>query len=90
MESVDSSTPSAAGHASTSQLPKLKPSLPRTLAIPQADLGHRDGHVNLEAFSPVNPNGSYEYDRVLKSGEVRKRTRKTKVCIYFHQEFSHR
>ena len=39
----------------------------------------RDSHLNLEAFSPVNQNGSYEFDRVLKSGYVHKRTRKTKV-----------
>jgi len=39
----------------------------------------RDAHLNLEAFSPVNQNGSYEFDRVLKSGYVHKRTRKTKV-----------
>ena len=39
----------------------------------------RSGHLNLDAFSPVNQNGSFAFDRVLKSGEVLKRTRKTKV-----------
>lgn len=29
--------------------------------------------------SPVNQNGSFEFDRVLKSGYVQKRTQKTKV-----------
>ncbi|KAL8647845.1 MAG: hypothetical protein Q9226_006260 [Calogaya cf. arnoldii] len=38
----------------------------------------RSGHLNLDTFSPVNQNGSFEFDRVLKSGEVYKRTRKTK------------
>ncbi|KAI4101607.1 MAG: hypothetical protein LQ339_004996 [Xanthoria mediterranea] len=38
----------------------------------------RSGHLNLDTFSPVNQNGSFEFDRVLKSGEVHKRTRKTK------------
>ena len=39
----------------------------------------RNGHLNLDVFSPVNQNGSFEFDRVLKSGEVYKRSRKTKV-----------
>ncbi|KAL9000293.1 MAG: hypothetical protein Q9169_001010 [Polycauliona sp. 2 TL-2023] len=38
----------------------------------------RTGHFTLDTFSPVNQNGSFEFDRVLKSGEVYKRTRKTK------------
>lgn len=88
MESVTSSAPSDPGHASSSQLPRPKPSPLSTLEIPQADLGHRNGQVSLDTFSPVNPNGSYEYDRVLKSGEVYKRTRKTKVCIHFGTKFS--
>jgi hypothetical protein len=40
----------------------------------------RKGHLNLDTFSPVNQNGSFEFDRVLKSGYVQKRTRKTKVA----------
>ncbi|KAL8770890.1 MAG: hypothetical protein Q9209_003541 [Squamulea sp. 1 TL-2023] len=43
----------------------------------------RSGHLNLDTFSPVNQNGSFEFDRVLKSGEVYKRTRKTKVTLLF-------
>lgn len=39
----------------------------------------RNSHLNLDTFSPVNQNGSFEFDRVLKSGYVQKRTRKTKV-----------
>lgn len=31
-----------------------------------------------DAFSPVNQNGSFELDRVIKSGRLRKRTQKTK------------
>ncbi|KAL9129944.1 MAG: hypothetical protein Q9217_001746 [Psora testacea] len=42
----------------------------------------RSGHLNLDIFSPVNQNGSFAFDRVLKSGEVHKRTRKTKVDIH--------
>ncbi len=33
----------------------------------------------LDSFSPVNQNGSFEFDRVIKSGYVQKRTQKTKV-----------
>lgn len=32
-----------------------------------------------ETYSPVNQNGSFEFDRVIKSGYVQKRTSKTKV-----------
>lgn len=37
--------------------------------------------ASLAVGSPVNQNGSYEFDRVLKAGPVLKRTRKTKVRI---------
>ncbi|TVY89792.1 putative PH domain-containing protein [Lachnellula willkommii] len=39
----------------------------------------RNSHLPLDSFSPVNQNGSFEFDRVLKSGYVQKRTRKTKA-----------
>lgn len=52
---------------------------PTPVSIPQPNPGVRSGHLNLDTFSPVNQNGSFEFDRVLKSGEVFKRTRKTKV-----------
>ncbi|SLM38287.1 Pleckstrin homology-like domain [Lasallia pustulata] len=55
------------------------PSLPLS-----ATSGLRSGHLNLDIFSPVNQNGSFEFDRVLKSGEVLKRTRKTKQWKKFH------
>lgn len=35
----------------------------------------RNGHVNLGTFSPVNENGSFEFDRVLKSGKVCRRVK---------------
>jgi len=50
-----------------------------TIAVPRPPSGMRSGHLNLDTFSPVNQNGSFAFDRVLKSGEVHKRTRKTKV-----------
>ena len=55
---------------------------PTTISIPQSASAIRNGHLNLGVFSPVNQNGSFEFDRVLRSGEVYKRTRKTKVCIH--------
>lgn len=60
-----------------------RPLPPPSLSIPQptAGVGLRSGHLNLDTFSPVNQNGSFEFDRVLKSGEVHKRTRKTKVIL---------
>ncbi|KAG0648984.1 putative PH domain-containing [Hyphodiscus hymeniophilus] len=39
----------------------------------------RNSHLQSDTFSPVNQNGSFEFDRVLKSGLVQKRTRKTKA-----------
>ncbi|KAF2104816.1 PH-domain-containing protein [Rhizodiscina lignyota] len=38
----------------------------------------RKCQLSLDMFSPVNQNGSFEFDRVIKSGQVLKRTRKTK------------
>ncbi|KAL2195502.1 hypothetical protein P885DRAFT_40852 [Corynascus similis CBS 632.67] len=37
------------------------------------------GRLTLDAYSPVNQNGSFEFDRVIKSGYVQKRTQKTKA-----------
>ena len=44
----------------------------------------RSGHLNLDTFSPVNQNGSFEFDKVLKSGFIQKRTRKTKQWRTFY------
>ena len=54
-----------------------KPRLPLSIPVPSSSV--RSGHLNLDLFSPVNQNGSFEFDRVIKSGEVYKRSRKTKV-----------
>ncbi|MCJ1258454.1 hypothetical protein MMC24_006287 [Lignoscripta atroalba] len=63
------------------QIPQLvgsRQTLLPSVVIPSPASGVRSGHLNLDVFSPVNQNGSFEFDRVLKSGEVYKRTRKTK------------
>lgn len=36
-------------------------------------------NAGMNVMSPVNQNGSFEFDRVIKAGTVVKRTRKTKV-----------
>lgn len=54
---------------------------PPATALPQSASANRirNSHLALDTFSPVNQNGSFEFDRVLKSGFLQKRTRKTKV-----------
>lgn len=66
------------------------PSIPHTIqtkplppqqnvTIPQPSSALKSGPFDLHPFSPVNQKGHFEFDRVLMSGVVRKRTRKTKV-----------
>ena len=65
---------------------------PSSVALPPSSASKlRNSHLQLETFSPVNQNGSFEFDRVLKSGFVQKRTRKTKVDIlrYWEEPLSH-
>ncbi|KAH8161816.1 hypothetical protein CIB48_g6417 [Xylaria polymorpha] len=58
-----------------------------TLAIPTSSItsplnsavNRLRNQLTLSTPSPVNQNGSFEFDRVLKSGYVQKRTQKTKV-----------
>lgn len=46
------------------------------LLVPNNQSVHyRSGHVNLDTFSPVNENGSFEFDRVLKTGKVFRRVK---------------
>ncbi|OOF97491.1 hypothetical protein ASPCADRAFT_514445 [Aspergillus carbonarius ITEM 5010] len=47
-----------------------------TLLSPNSQCtSYRNGHVNLDTFSPVNENGSFEFDRVLKTGKVFRRVK---------------
>jgi len=54
-----------------------------TVSLPQPGLTgkFKNSHLAIDTFSPVNQNGSFEFDRVLKSGYVQKRTRRTKVSM---------
>ncbi|KZF26642.1 PH domain-like protein [Xylona heveae TC161] len=78
-------TLSSPSHSYTGSQPRSIPpridskatSLP-SIPIPSSSGPARSGHLNLDTFSPVNQNGSFEFDKVLKTGEVNKRTRKTK------------
>ncbi|KAA8652557.1 hypothetical protein EYZ11_002579 [Aspergillus tanneri] len=47
----------------------------RPLPVPPPASSYRNGHVNLDTFSPVNENGSFEFDRVLKTGKVNRRVK---------------
>ncbi|EGP90351.1 uncharacterized protein MYCGRDRAFT_68870 [Zymoseptoria tritici IPO323] len=58
-------------HSSHSR-PRAIPTLTPNLAPPR-----HSSHLTLET-SPVTQYGSYEFDRIVKSGQVLKRTRKTK------------
>ena len=49
------------------------------MSVAESQAARLRNRMALDAFSPVNQNGSFEFDRVLKSGYVQKRTQKTKV-----------
>lgn len=54
---------------------------PNSLPIPSQARSFRQQQLTpLDTFSPVTQHGSFEFDRIIKQGEVHKRTRKTKVC----------
>ncbi|KAI4869423.1 PH domain-containing protein [Hypoxylon rubiginosum] len=56
----------------------IHPSSP--IAIPtNSAINRLRNHFTVPMSSPVNQNGSFEFDRVLKSGYVQKRTQKTKA-----------
>ncbi|KAM7220786.1 hypothetical protein V8F06_003855 [Rhypophila decipiens] len=51
-----------------------------SVAMPQRITATRlTSRLALDTYSPVNQNGSFEFDRVIKSGYVQKRTQKTKA-----------
>ncbi|KAK3989481.1 hypothetical protein QBC44DRAFT_83965 [Cladorrhinum sp. PSN332] len=54
---------------------------PTSIAIPppQVTAAKLNARHATDTYSPVNQNGSFEFDRVLKSGYVQKRARKTKT-----------
>jgi hypothetical protein len=54
-----------------------------TSILPPAE--PRKTFLDTAAFSPVNENGSFEFDRVIKAGQVLKRGRKTKVIGVYNR-----
>ncbi|KAK4242469.1 hypothetical protein C8A03DRAFT_11329 [Achaetomium macrosporum] len=53
---------------------------PQPIAVPsQPTAPGLRTRLAVDAFSPVNQNGSFEFDRVIKSDYVQKRTQKTKT-----------
>lgn len=52
---------------------------PRSSGQSLASSTFRNGHFNLDTFSPVNQNGSFEFDRVLKSGKAYRRVKSKHV-----------
>lgn len=53
---------------------------PTSIALPAPNVAARfKYHHSLDSYSPVNQNGSFEFDRVIKSGYLQKRTQKTKI-----------
>lgn len=51
---------------------------PASIKLPAPIVASRFQH-SLDSYSPVNQNGSFEFDRVIKSGYLQKRTQKTKI-----------
>lgn len=52
---------------------------PSSLPFARSAQTSRSAKLTLDTLSPVTQNGSFEFDRVIKAGEVLKRTRRTKV-----------
>ncbi|KIX08247.1 uncharacterized protein Z518_02903 [Rhinocladiella mackenziei CBS 650.93] len=53
--------------------PRLSPSRMPPAFVPQTM--HTPGHRNLDVFSPVDQNGSFCFDRVIKRGKVHRRVK---------------
>jgi len=49
---------------------------PQTFEPSRPHSSLKSGHLNLDTFSPVNKDGSFEFDRVIKSGKVHRRIKK--------------
>ncbi|GAB7347288.1 hypothetical protein MBLNU459_g3374t1 [Dothideomycetes sp. NU459] len=79
--------PSTSSHRQSQPRPidrGLRITPPNERVLPPSVRDLRSGHLTLDTFSPVNQNGSFEFDRVIKSGAVHKRTRKTKSWRTIH------
>ncbi|ROV98270.1 hypothetical protein VSDG_04403 [Cytospora chrysosperma] len=53
---------------------------PASISMPPQNSASRfKKQLSIDTYSPVNQNGSFEFDRVIKSGHLQKRTQKTKT-----------
>ncbi|ROW12265.1 hypothetical protein VMCG_00389 [Cytospora schulzeri] len=53
---------------------------PASISLPPQNTASRfKKQLSIDTYSPVNQNGSFEFDRVIKSGRLQKRTQKTKT-----------
>lgn len=53
---------------------------PASISLPpQSATTRLKNQLPVDTYSPVNQNGSFEFDRVIKSGHLQKRTQKTKT-----------
>lgn len=53
---------------------------PTSISLPPQNATSRlKSQLSLDPYSPVNQNGSFEFDRVIRSGYLQKRTQKTKT-----------
>lgn len=48
----------------------------------------RNGQISMATFSPVNENGSFAFDRVLKTGKVHRRIKHKHVSALAHLELA--
>ncbi|KAL4866344.1 hypothetical protein BDV12DRAFT_173077 [Aspergillus spectabilis] len=72
------------GHANTPAIHLPDGTVQQPFLTPaQHHAAFRNGHVNLDTFSPVNENGSFEFDRVLKSKKVNRRVKPNHVFRAF-------
>ncbi|KAI1106245.1 PH domain-containing protein [Jackrogersella minutella] len=71
-----SATANILGRGATISIPS-----PSAMAVPanNTHMNRLRNQLAMPASSPVNQNGSFEFDRVLKSGYIQKRTQKTKA-----------
>ena len=57
-------------------LPSQTFSPPQNFDFSHGSTSYKSGHLTLDTFSPVNKDGSFEFDRVIKSGKVHRRIKK--------------
>ncbi|KAF2762799.1 PH-domain-containing protein [Pseudovirgaria hyperparasitica] len=71
-------TSATASKSNDRDVARRVPYLDMKLPPPQDQIPAQPGMHGLQVFSPVNQNGSFDFDRVLKQGQILKRTRRTK------------